>query len=384
MNFDDVLDLQVTCERSLSPWLEQELTALGYEVQERHATGVSVRASAWQGVSMCLHSRVAYGVLVPLMEFACPDAETLYRAARRFPWETVLGPETYFSIVTRVFNGTIRDTRFPTLKLKDAIVDRCQEVYGTRPNCGADKHRVVLHLNWHKNKVWILVNLAGQKLSDRGYRKQPHKAPMRETLAAAVMMATRFRNGEALVNPMCGSGTLAIEAALMALDRAPGLVRDNYGFKHLVGYDPAVWKELREAARKDVSRQLKAPIVASDHDPRAVEAARANAQTAGVDTLIDFQVCDFAETPLPVRPGVVILNPEYGQRLGDCEALKATYASIGDWFKQSCPGWRGFVFTGNLDLGKRVGLRPKQRHVFENGKIDCRLLEYELYAGRED
>jgi putative N6-adenine-specific DNA methylase len=180
---------------------------------------------------------------------------------------------------------------------------------------------------------------------------------------------------------MCGSGTLAIEAALIALGRAPGLLRINYSFMHLKGFDESSWKTLRRKIRAEAKDRLDGRIIATDVSQQAVEAARKNAMTAGVDRFIEFGVCDFSETPVPDGGGVVVLNPEYGERLGEMDELKESYRKIGDFFKKKCQGYRGYILTGNFDLAKRVGLRTNRRIPFFNGPIECRLLEYDLYEG---
>ncbi|MCZ6493672.1 MAG: class I SAM-dependent RNA methyltransferase, partial [Planctomycetota bacterium] len=174
---------------------------------------------------------------------------------------------------------------------------------------------------------------------------------------------------------------LAIEAALITTGRAPGLLRTSSSLMHTKLHDEDVWRTIRNEARKQRRSQPPPPIIASDIDPRALEAAHKNARTAGVEQLIDFVECDFAQTPLPDAPGVVILNPDYGERLGDRGTLELVYARIGDYLKQRCPGWKGYVFTGNRDLSKCIGLRADRRIPFMNAKIECRLLEYELYQG---
>jgi putative N6-adenine-specific DNA methylase len=209
----------------------------------------------------------------------------------------------------------------------------------------------------------------------------PLKAPMQETLAAGVVLATGWEGKGNFINPMCGSGTLAIEAALIALERAPGLLRSNYGFMHLKEFDEFSWKALRRKTRAEAKERLNRRIIATDISQQAVEAAKKNAMTAGVERLIEFGVCHFSETPVPDGGGVVILNPEYGERLGEVEELKKTYREIGDFFKKKCNGYSGYIFTGNLDLAKKVGLRTKRRIPFFNGPIECRLLEYDLYEG---
>jgi 23S rRNA G2445 N2-methylase RlmL len=180
---------------------------------------------------------------------------------------------------------------------------------------------------------------------------------------------------------MCGSGTLAIEAALIGLNRAPGLLRSNFGFMHIKGWNEGLWNDLREKAKKDAKKALPNRIIATDIDPRAVEAARKNATTAGVEQVIEFGVCNYSDTPLPEGNGVIVLNPEYGERMGEAAKLEETYKGIGDFFKQKCKGYTGYVFTGNPGLAKKVSLKPKRSIPFFNSGIECRLLEYELYEG---
>ena len=208
---------------------------------------------------------------------------------------------------------------------------------------------------------------------------------MQETLAAACVLASNWpeiaQKGGHFIAPMCGAGTLAIEAALMAMNGAPGLLRDNFAFMHVPGYDPETWDRLIDRAEDAETPDIKGRIIATDHDPEAVEAAQDNARAAGVGDFIEFAICDFRETEVPEGPGIVMLNPEYGERLGDEAKLGPVYKAIGDFFKQSCGGKTGYVFTGNSKLAKQIGLRTKSRRIFFNAKIECRLLEYELYAG---
>jgi putative N6-adenine-specific DNA methylase len=204
---------------------------------------------------------------------------------------------------------------------------------------------------------------------------------MQETLAAAVVMAAGWNGKGHFVNPMCGSGTLAIEASLMALNRAPGLLRNNFGFMHIRGFDRQLWEDLRSEAKRAAKKAIPHRIIATDITEEAVEAARKNAATAGVEHLIEFGVCDYADTVVPEGSGVVILNPEYGARMGKIKELERVYAGIGNFFKQKCTGYTGYIFTGNLPLAKKVGLRTKRKIRFFNSGIECRLLEYELYEG---
>jgi putative N6-adenine-specific DNA methylase len=205
---------------------------------------------------------------------------------------------------------------------------------------------------------------------------------MQENLAAATIMATCWDANSSFVNPMCGSGTLAIEAAMIALNRVPGLMRSNYGFMHILGYDETVYEEVRRVARLNVKKNLDFKIIASDLDPVAVHAARANAQTAGVDLHIEFRQEDFRETICPQeKKGIVMFNPEYGERLGDYEELENIYKAMGDYLKKEAKGYFGYIFTASPNLAKKVGLQAERKVEFFNSKLECRLLEYEIYEG---
>ena len=206
---------------------------------------------------------------------------------------------------------------------------------------------------------------------------------MLEALAAATILSTKWNKFGAFVNPMCGSGTLAIEAALIATKSAPGLFRNNYAFMHIIGYDKKVYEQERTIIEEQVRHLPNLVIIASDISRDAIKVAKINASVAGVEALIDFQVCDFEATkmPEPEEGAILMINPEYGDRLGEEVDLEATYARMGDYMKNKCKGMTGYIFTGNLELAKKIRLKPSRRIEFFNATIDCRLLEYELYAG---
>lgn len=374
----------ITCGKGLAPYLEAELEELGFAVCETRENGITIEGAMHDCMRLNLCLRTATNVFFELGAFACSAADALYEHLMGLAWEKIIPADGYVSVVSRVDTQSITNTMFANLKVKDAVVDRIQKHTGRRPNSGPRRDRAVVQLYWKDRDVRIYINTSGQKISDRSYRKIPYKAPMRESLAAGVILETGYDGRVPLVNPMCGSGTLAIEAALIAQGRPPGLLRGNFGFMHLAGYDDQVWKTLRQQvsaeAKKEGPKEI-APIIATDIAPDAVEAARKNAMTAGVEHLIEFAVCDFAQTRLPEGSGIVILNPEYGLRLGEEKGLGEVYGRIGDFFKQRCAGYTGYIFTGNMNLAKKVGLRTSRRTVFFNGDIECRLLKYELYAG---
>lgn len=371
----------ITCARGLAPFLQQEVEALGHEIRGAHETGVEIRATMRGTMRLNLWLRTAFSVMVLIEEFECHSPDELYAHAMNIAWEEMLSPDEYVSVIARVDTPTVNNANFASLRVKDAIVDRIAREVGRRPDAGPNRDHVVVNLFWKKERCWLYLNTSGRKLSDRGYRRMPHRAPMQETLAAGVMLATDYCGDAPLINPMCGSGTLAIEAALIALGRAPGLLRANFGFMHDLRFDQNAWETIRMEARKRRTKETLAPIIATDIDPKAIRAAKKNAETAGVHRLIDFRVCDFADTPVPPDGGTIIFNPEYGERLGDVTKLEETYARMGDFLKQECAGYVGYIFTGNPDLAKRIGLRASRRIPFFNAKIECRLLKYELYTG---
>ena len=361
--------------------MKQELLSLGFPVLSAGNAEVETEGTMEETLRLNLLIRTGQRVLFLLESFNAKTPDELYRRVSRINWEDYISEDSYFSVTSSVHNPTIKDSRFANVKCKDAVVDRIKEKCGQRPDTGPERNRIVVHLYWKGNIAEIFLDTSGEALSKRGYRMIPLKAPMQETLAAAVVLATGWTEDGNFINPMCGSGTLAIEAALVALDRAPGLLRSNYGFMHLKEFDESSWKVLRRKIRAEAKDRLNGRIIATDISQQAVEAAKKNAMTAGVDRFIEFGVCNFSGTPVPTNGGVVILNPEYGERMGEMEKLRDTYKEIGDFFKKKCQGYRGYVFTGNLDLAKKVGLRTNRRITFFNGPIECRLLEYDLYEG---
>ena len=371
----------ITCARGVPPYLREEILSLGFPVLSMGIAEVATEGTLEDTLRLNLLIRTGHRVLYLIDSSNARNPDELYRGIARISWEDYIPEKSYFSVTSSVNNPTIKDSRFANLKCKDAIVDRIKEKTGIRPDSGPERDKVVIHLYWRKDLCHIFFDTSGEPLSKRAYRMIPLKAPMQETLAAVVILATAWAGSGNFINPMCGSGTLAIEAALIGLGRAPGLLRSNFGFMHLKGFDEPSWKALRRKIRARAKDRLNGRIIATDMSQLTVEAAKKNAATAGVDRLIEFGICDFSETPVPAGGGVVMLNPEYGERMGEVEELKATYKRIGDFFKNKCQGYKGYIFTGNLDLAKKVGLRTRRRLSFFNGPIECRLLEYDLYEG---
>ncbi|MBN2482794.1 MAG: methyltransferase [Candidatus Omnitrophica bacterium] len=381
MDFNRKNTVLITASRGLVPYLSREVEQLGYEVASTHATGLEITASLNDTMRLNLRLRTAFNVLYLLKTFECDGPDELYRNIFSIAWEEIAGPDEYVSVVSRIEHSSINNTMFANQKAKDAIVDKIHQEKGARPDSGPERTNIVIHLYWKNDRAWVYLNTSGQKLADRSYRKIPCAAPLQETLAAGILFASGYDGNTPLVVPMCGSGTLAIEAALIALGRAPGLLRSNFGIIHVKGFDKNFWQEIRRETLKSAYKNLSAPIIATDIDRKAIEAAKKNARTAGCDHLIEFKVCDFTDTPLPENPGILIFNPPYGERLGELNWLEKLYKAIGDFLKTKCTGYTGYIFTGNRELSKAVGLRTSRKVPFYNGDIECRLLQYKMYSG---
>ena len=381
-----VRPIVITTPEGLAPFVEDELAAAGFPVVWASENAVGTKGDFPAAMRLNLWLRCAHHVLYQVEEFPCRDLDTLYRSALALPWETVLPADGYFSVVSSVNNPSIRDHRIVNLKCKDAVVDRIASRKGRRPDSGSERDGAVVTVFWNGERCTISIDTSGEPLSKRGYRKIPLRAPMQETLAAGVVLATRLGAQEYFINPMCGSGTLAIEAAMIITGRAPGLTRENFGFMHTLLYDKAQWQHLcvDACSRCDVREQPVGRIIAGDNDPQVIAAARSNAAAAGVENIIEFVTGDFTETPIPGGDGVIVFNPEYGIRLGDEEQLVESYRAIGKFLKQRCQGYRGYVFTGNAKLAGNIGLKAGRKLRFQSGKIECKLYEYELFRGRKE
>lgn len=396
---DQNFPIILSCAKELAPWVEAEVRALGYTPVDVTDNTVVVRGAMRDVFRLNLRLRTAHRVLVPLLRANCRNIRSLYELVNSIDWENLLDPDGYFSVSSVVHNDTIRDTRLPSLYTKDAIADRMRDKCMRRPDSGPETIGASVFVYWEGDRLIVYLDTTGEPLSKRGYRKIPGSAPMQETLAAACLMAMKWDPKTPFVSPMCGSGTPAIEAALMATNRAPGSFKSHFAFMSVKGYSQIVpgekaprtagrqrfgatpeqvWKDMvLEAKEQEVTSGLP-PIVATDISPEAVHNAQTNAIAAGVSELIEFKACDFAETRIPDGPGGVFLNPEYGIRLGDPAQLMDVYARIGDFLKQRCGNYVGAVLTGSAELSHRVGLRAAARIPFFNGPIECRLLIYPI------
>ena len=396
----------ISCAKALSRWTEQEVLAMGYKPIEVTENTVVVRGAMRDVFRLNLQLRTAHRVLVPLLRTTCRGIRDLYEAVRSIDWENLLDADGYFSVFSIAHNRTIRDTRIPSLYTKDAIADRMRERCQQRPDSGSDNIGAAVFVYWERDEVIIYLDTSGEPLSKRGYRRIPGSAPMQETLAASCLMGMGWKGDKPFLSPMCGSGTPAIEAAMIAMNKAPGSLKGHFAFQSIKGYNriipgekaptiaprqtagatpEQIWKEMVLEAKKEERRDNLPRIIATDISPEAVDNAQTNAITAGVAEFIEFHACDFAETPVPETPapppgetkGCVFFNPEYGIRLGDPAELAPVYERIGTFMNEKCRGWTGALITGNPDLAAQVNLYYRNRIQFFNGPIDCRLFIYE-------
>jgi putative N6-adenine-specific DNA methylase len=368
-----------TTTKGLEEVLAAELNTLGAREVIPANGGVSFSGSLRDGYRACLWLRTANRVLQPIASFSCPSQEALYEGVYALNWEELMTPSMTLAVEANLRDSELTHSRFAALKTKDAIVDKIRDLRGLRPNVDPKDPDLRINLHLAKNHCTISLDLAGTGLHRRGYRRDPTIAPLKETLAAGLVALTGWDQKTPFVDPMCGSGSLPLEAALLASNTAAGRLSPNFGFQRWPDFDVSSWKELIEEAEQVQSTLPADLIFGSDRDQRAVDFARRNAESAGIGGQIRWSHSDFTKLEPPADHGTLICNPPYGERIGEEAELEAFYRKIGDTFKQRWKGWTAWVFTGNLALAKRVGLKPSRRIVLFNGPIECRLLKYELY-----
>ena len=370
-----------TCPKGLEYLLRDELAALGTEAREALA-GVRFEGDLASAYRACLESRLASRILMPLAEFDAPDAGALYAGVQAVDWSQHIAPDATLAIDATGSSGSIRHSGFAAQKVKDAIADQCRERDGTRPTIQPDRPDVRLNLRLHKGHATLSLDLSGEPLHRRGWRREQGEAPLKENLACAMLLRggwpELYERGGALVDPMCGSGTLLIEAAWMVADVAPALQRDYFGFLGWRGHDDALWQSLREAAQEralEGLRGLRTCFFGSDSDPRMIAIATHNLQSAGVAGFVtlDKQSAEHLKAPAGFATGLVITNPPYGERMGDLSTLPVLYRALGERLRASFAGWRAAVLTSEPELERALGLRPDKQYMLFNGAIECRL-----------
>lgn len=377
-----------TSPKGIGPLLADELKAMGAENVRENAAGASFEGTLEAGYRACLWSRTANRVLMPLAEFSAPDPEALYAGVMEIPWAVHLEPNGTMAVDFTTRRSKITHTRFGALKVKDAVVDQLRESYGIRPSVDTKTPDLRLNLFLDRDRATLSLDLSGTSLHQRGNRKLGGAAPLKENLAAALLLRAGWPEiaaaGGALVDPMCGIGTFCIEAALIAGDAAPGMGRDYFGFLGWKGHQPEIWEKLLAEAKSRHLHGLKKipPIVGYDADPKAVHGALANVAAAGLTGVIHAERRELSKAApnktMGKVPGLVAVNPPYGERLGEKENLKLLYRALGTRLREAFPDWKAAVFTGNPELGKEMPLRAQRTHDFFNGALACKLLRFEI------
>lgn len=377
----DKNDLFVSCSQGLEPLLAEEMSELGFAQVTPGYRGVYVGDYSMEAIYRINYcSRLASRVLLPISRFRCRDKHSLYKGIAGIDWLRYIPKGKTFAIDANVDHRELRNSLFAAQVAKDAICDQFREKTGDRPVVDVQDPDIQLNLFIYRDLAVINIDTSGIPLHKRGYRQETVEAPIRESLAAAMLRLARYKGDEVLYDPCCGSGTFLIEAALIASQTRPGFLRTHWGFMFHPEFSNEAWLKVKVA--EDLKRipLEKDRFFGSDINKNAVHVCKVNLRAVGFHKEIDVVHRDFRECIPPVLPNFLISNPPHGRRLDDVELLRPLYRALGDFMKRNmAKPSRGFIFTGDLELAKEVGLAPKQRHVIDNSGVDSRLLEFDLY-----
>ena len=371
--------LFVTCPRGLEAPLSQELEQLKCQDIRAVDGGVACKGGMEQVYRINLHSRTASRVLLRLTKSGYRSEQDIYKAAKNIRWTDWFDLEQTFKVKVEGKRAQVKSLDFVGLKIKDAVCDVFRDACDARPSVGKIRPDIRIHAFIDERDIQIFIDTSGEALFKRGYRQDTGEAPMRENLAAGLLLLAGYDGPQPFQDPFCGSGTIVIEAAWIATRRAPGLMR-RFGFEKLKNFDAALWKKLQHEAETQI-RPAPAPISGSDNDRHMIRAAVANAQAAEVNTFIRFEVKDAQDTRPNGEGGILISNPPYGVRLAEVQALQALYPQLGAWLKQHYAGWLAGMFTGDRDMPKFMRLSPKRKIPLYNGNLDCRLFLMDMVKG---
>lgn len=371
-----------TSAKGVEPILTKELMELGIDNLKTASGGVQFEGSMETLYRANLWLRTANRVLMQLAVFPCPTPQALYQNARQIRWSEWISAEQTLAVDCNCRNSAITHSHFAALKIKDAVVDQIRDNTGRRPNVNTRNPDIRVNAHIASDSCVLSLDASGDGLHMRGYRRQTTEAPIRETLAAAIVELSDWNSEGFFIDPMCGSGTILIEAALKALNYAPGLLRvgdRSFGFQHWRGFNQDRWDGIVSEARNKVREKIPGRLLGYDLSRSAVDIAKKNTSAVGLANQIRLSRGDVLNLSPSGHTGVIACNLPFGERTGDVKALVPLYKGIGDILKQRCTGYRAYLFTGNLKLAKSIGLRPSRRFALHNGPIECRLLEYELY-----
>jgi len=368
-----------TCGRGIESVLAKELQDLGATDVKPGRGGVHFAGDLALLYRANLWLRTAIRVLRPILEAPVSSPDELYEAVRSIDWTQYMTPDHTLAVDSNVRDSQITHSKYAALRTKDAICDQFVERCGRRPSVNVDEPMVGLNLHIYRNQAVLSLESSGESLHKRGYRTILSKAPLNEALAAALVLFTGWRGDSPLVDPLCGSGTLPIEACWLAIQRPPGLTRRRFGFQGWLDFDVRLWTEVRDKARRHIGKTLVAPILGCDNRRDSIAFSEGSAKAAGVGHLLRFERKELGNFQPPVdQPAVLICNPPYGERIGEEKDLRGLYQLLGKILRERCQGWTAFVFTGNPRLARQIGLEPDAETPLFNGKIPCRLLKYDL------
>ncbi|VAW57605.1 23S rRNA (guanine(2445)-N(2))-methyltransferase / 23S rRNA (guanine(2069)-N(7))-methyltransferase [hydrothermal vent metagenome] len=380
----------VTCSKGLEDLLLKELNQLAIDTAEQAYSGVSFNGTLEQAYKVCLWSRLASRVFLKLKTFEAETDDALYHGLQTINWPQHIDMDGTLAVSCTLNQSTITNSHYASLKTKDAIVDQFNDLYETRPSVDREEPDVRINVHIDHDQADISIDLAGAPLHRRGYRISNVQAPLKENLAAAILVRSGWLSGKAdqsqhLLDPMCGSGTFLIEAAMMSLNIAPGLRRSYYGFLNWKGHDAECWKNILSEAKKSVKSiaDIHQTFTGYDSDKYSIATARQNVHSAGLQDLISLEQQDFSQSceiikEQPIQQGMVIVNPPYGERLGEKQELAHLYSEMGDAWRDHFPDWKIALFTANDELIKHIGLRAHRTNSFFNGAIKCKLLQYQI------
>ena len=368
-----------TVARGLEDIAAAEIKDLGAKEVTTSFTGVSFQGDKELLYKVNLWSRIIFRVLVPIAKVKSFNAEQLYRSVQQIDWSEYLTPEMTLAVNCTGKNKQLNHSHFTALQIKKAIVDRQQKDNGKRSDIDSKTPDLLVNAHIDNNRCTISLDSSGSSLHRRGYRPAVGLAPLKETLAAALINLTQWTPEIAFYDPLCGSGTLPIEATLKALNIAPGLYRERFGFQSWLDYDETLWDKIVTEANNQQQFDLNIPVVGSDRNLEILNQARENAYNCNVTDYIEFLHQDLSQIIAPADKGIIICNPPYGERLGNVTELEDLYKTLGDIFKQRFTGWTAYILTGSKHLSKKVGLRTAKRIPVYNGSLPCTLLKYELY-----
>ena len=368
------------CPRGLEALLADELRALGASDTRVTAGGVAF-AGGWDVCYRAnLWSRLASRILWRVAQFDYRSEDDVYAAARAVDWFSLFDVNRTLRVYVTAQKSPLKSLEFVTLRVKDAVCDRFRDDVGRRPDVERASPEVRVHVFLEEKRGALYLDTSGEALFKRGWRAAAGDAPLRENLAAGILRLIKWRPPTPLLDPMCGSGTFLVEAAMMALEVAPGLDR-SFGFERLAGYDAGLWRTLREKARARRQPVDRLPIFGSDKSGTALAVARENLAAIGLAGAVELKQMDVLDGGPPAAGGILVMNPPYGERVGSAEELAAFYPRLGDALKQRYAGWTAYILTADLNLARLIGLKATKRTPLYNGALECRLFEYRLVAG---